>query len=136
MPSTPSADLGVLHEFIPAAIGQIADHQTALPRIARDPKLTAQIESALRQIPTNHDLYNHDARDLDFLAPGSVHLVLTSPPYWTLKEYRRSDGQLGHVADSPHSLLNSTECGHIATGLSLLAADSGVRRRFHRARDR
>jgi len=25
--------------------------------------------------------------------------VLTSPPYWTLKEYRRSEGQLGWVAD-------------------------------------
>jgi DNA modification methylase len=24
---------------------------------------------------------------------------LTSPPYWTLKEYRHSDGQLGHVPD-------------------------------------
>jgi DNA modification methylase len=33
------------------------------------------------------------------LAPESVHLVLTSPPYWTLKEYRKSPGQLGHVAD-------------------------------------
>ena len=30
--------------------------------------------------------------------PGeSVHLVLTSPPYWTLKEYRDSQGQLGHI---------------------------------------
>jgi DNA modification methylase len=24
---------------------------------------------------------------------------LTSPPYWTLKRYRETDGQLGHVAD-------------------------------------
>src|SRR5258708_19492602 len=31
------------------------------------------------------------------LEPESVHLVLTSPPYWTLKEYRDSEGQLGHV---------------------------------------
>ncbi|HUA82847.1 MAG TPA: site-specific DNA-methyltransferase [Bryobacteraceae bacterium] len=33
------------------------------------------------------------------LAPDSVHLVLTSPPYWTLKEYRRSDRQMGHIED-------------------------------------
>jgi DNA modification methylase len=33
------------------------------------------------------------------LEPNSVHLVLTSPPYWTLKEYRDSEGQLGHVED-------------------------------------
>ncbi|HTV57772.1 MAG TPA: site-specific DNA-methyltransferase [Verrucomicrobiae bacterium] len=31
--------------------------------------------------------------------PESVHLILTSPPYWTLKEYRHSDAQLGHVED-------------------------------------
>jgi DNA modification methylase len=28
-----------------------------------------------------------------------VHLIVTSPPYWTLKEYRRIEGQLGWVAD-------------------------------------
>jgi DNA modification methylase len=28
-----------------------------------------------------------------------VHLVLTSPPYWTLKRYNEHDGQLGHIAD-------------------------------------
>jgi DNA modification methylase len=33
------------------------------------------------------------------LEPESVHLVVTSPPYWTLKEYRETPGQLGHVED-------------------------------------
>lgn len=28
-----------------------------------------------------------------------MHLVLTSPPYWTLKEYPKNEGQLGFVAD-------------------------------------
>ena len=28
-----------------------------------------------------------------------MHLVLTSPPFWTLKEYRKGRGQLGFVAD-------------------------------------
>ena len=40
-----------------------------------------------------------DSRELDWIAPGSVHLVLTSPPYWTLKEYPHSEGQLGLVED-------------------------------------
>src|SRR5207302_9225860 len=53
--------------------------------------------SAVRSMPTSHDLYLHDARDIGFLAPDSVQLVLTSPPYWTLKEYRATTGQLGHV---------------------------------------
>ena len=33
------------------------------------------------------------------LAPESVHLVVTSPPYWTLKQYRHSDEQMGHIQD-------------------------------------
>jgi DNA modification methylase len=36
---------------------------------------------------------------MDELAPESVHLVVTSPPYWTLKEYRDSKGQMGHIED-------------------------------------
>lgn len=36
---------------------------------------------------------------MDMVEPGSIHLVLTSPPYWTLKDYRESDGQMGHIED-------------------------------------
>jgi len=82
--------------FDPLAYG---DQQTALPAIAKDAKLVAQVEDAVRRVPTSHTLYNIDARHLDFLKPGSVHLVVTSPPYWTLKEYKRSEGQLGYVED-------------------------------------
>jgi modification methylase len=34
-----------------------------------------------------------------FLAEESIHLIVTSPPYWTLKAYDRADGQLGYVED-------------------------------------
>ncbi|MCK4593002.1 site-specific DNA-methyltransferase, partial [bacterium] len=40
-----------------------------------------------------------DARDLTWLADESCHLAVTSPPYWTLKRYNDTPGQLGHVAD-------------------------------------
>ena len=40
-----------------------------------------------------------DARELDWIADESVHLVLTSPPYWTLKKYNEHPAQLGYVAD-------------------------------------
>ncbi|MGH9763102.1 MAG: DNA-methyltransferase [Blastocatellia bacterium] len=40
-----------------------------------------------------------DARHLDWIPGESVHLVLTSPPYWTLKEYPANESQLGLVAD-------------------------------------
>jgi modification methylase len=70
-----------------------------LPRIAKDPRATASIESKLAEIPTSHQLYLADSRNLSMLPSGSVHLVLTSPPYWTLKRYREGSGQLGHIAD-------------------------------------
>src|SRR5579864_107718 len=38
---------------------------------------------------TTHRLRLGDARDLSWIPDASVHLVVTSPPYWTLKQYRR-----------------------------------------------
>ena len=40
-----------------------------------------------------------DARDLGWIPDQSVHLAVTSPPYWTLKEYNNTPGQLGHIQD-------------------------------------
>jgi modification methylase len=48
---------------------------------------------------TFHRLINGDARDLSFLDDGSVHLVVTSPPYWNLKRYNENPDQLGHVQE-------------------------------------
>ena len=48
---------------------------------------------------TVHRFVLGDARDLSFIPDGSVHLVVTSPPYWTLKEYAPNPDQLGHVSD-------------------------------------
>src|SRR3990167_6876454 len=56
-------------DWIPPEIGEITDHQTDLPRIAKDPKAIAAIEARLSQVPTTHDLYNHDSRQIDFLPP-------------------------------------------------------------------
>jgi len=49
------------------------------------------------QITTVHKLVNGDARDLSFIEDKSVHLVLTSPPYWNLKKYKDNPDQLGHI---------------------------------------
>ena len=87
-----------LTAYLPLELCDLGDPQTDLPRIAKDQRLTALIESVLREIPTVHDLRLSDARTME-LAPESVHLVVTSPPYWTLKEYRDTEGQLGHVDD-------------------------------------
>ena len=93
---TAAIDLAV---FIPAELQELGDPQTAIPRIARTPELTRLIEAAVQQVPTTHCLNLGDARSMTAFATESVQLVLTSPPYWTLKEYRAVDGQLGHVVD-------------------------------------
>jgi len=46
---------------------------------------------------TDHRLVNGDARDLSFIPDESVHLVLTSPPYWNLKRYNENPDQMGHI---------------------------------------
>ncbi len=46
---------------------------------------------------TYHRLINGDARDLSFIPDESVHLVLTSPPYWNLKRYNEHPDQMGHI---------------------------------------
>lgn len=54
---------------------------------------------------TIHTLVNGDARDISFIPEESVHLIVTSPPYWTLKRYNETEGQLGHVEDYERFLL-------------------------------
>jgi site-specific DNA-methyltransferase (adenine-specific) len=49
---------------------------------------------------TTHRLHLGDARDLSWIPDSSVHLVVTSPPYWTLKEYAPgNEDQMGHFGD-------------------------------------
>ena len=48
---------------------------------------------------TRHEVRLGDARDLSFVPDESIHLVVTSPPYWTLKEYPGADAQLGSIED-------------------------------------
>lgn len=87
-----------LDAFVPEPFRRLEDPSRDLPRIAKDPAAMARIGAAVGQVPTRHRLLMGDAR-CAVLPAQSVHLVLTSPPYWTLKEYRRSAGQLGWVAD-------------------------------------
>ena len=54
---------------------------------------------ATNGMPTTHRLYQGDARSFPYIADESVHLVVTSPPYWKLKRYNDGPGQLGHVQD-------------------------------------
>jgi site-specific DNA-methyltransferase (adenine-specific) len=51
----------------------------------------------LNQDTTTHRLIEGDARNLSFIPDESIHLVLTSPPYWNLKKYNTNPRQLGHI---------------------------------------
>lgn len=56
-------------------------------------------ETAAPLAPTQHTLRIGDARRLDWIPDTSVHLVVTSPPYFTLKKYNDHPEQLGDIAD-------------------------------------
>ena len=60
--------------------------------------------AALRELPwpapynrTTHRLCLGDARETPWIQDESVHLVVTSPPYWTLKEYTSHERQMGAI---------------------------------------
>jgi DNA modification methylase len=70
-----------------------------IPKATKDPAFLAAVEDEIAQIRTQHRLILGDARNMESIDDNSVHLVVTSPPYWTLKEYNKSEGQLGYIAD-------------------------------------
>lgn len=88
-----------LFELLPESLRSVDDLQTAIPRLARDEAVCVEVEEAVRLAPSRHQLHLGDATRISFLADQSVDLVVTSPPYWTLKEYNDVEGQLGYVAD-------------------------------------
>ena len=55
--------------------------------------------TAVQVAKTTHTVHQGDARHLDWVPDESVHLVVTSPAYWTLKEYPAHKAQLGSVAE-------------------------------------
>lgn len=83
--------------ILPDTILTYADKQSGIPLLAKNEAAMRQIAELLRQVPTHHDLRLGDARIMPKLAKDSVHLVVTSPPYWNLKKYNDDKDQLGHV---------------------------------------
>ncbi len=69
-----------------------------------DEKFRAK-EAALAQptplLNTEHRIIRGDARLMEGLPDHSLHLAVTSPPYWILKRYHddANDAQLGHIED-------------------------------------
>jgi modification methylase len=92
----PDLDLSL---FVPESLKFESLDQTQIPRLARDAAAIRMLEESLLRIPTDHYLVRGDARRMSSLSSESAHLVLTSPPYWTLKKYENVVGQLGHVLE-------------------------------------
>ncbi len=63
----------------------------SMPSVAVAPKAKTRTAA--------HTLHCGDSRCLEWIPDNSVHLVVTSPPYWTLKEYPANKNQLGLVSD-------------------------------------
>jgi len=74
-----------------------------------------------------------DSRQLGWIPAQSVHLVLTSPPYWTLKDYPPREGQLGLVEDYEFISELDKVCGHcfraLVAGGRLVCVAGDVARR-------
>jgi DNA modification methylase len=88
-----------LFSHLPPGLSGDTLEQTAIPELAKNKGMLDEIARAIRAIPTTQYLIHGDAREMNYLAANSVHLVVTSPPYWTLKRYEDSDRQLGHFED-------------------------------------
>ena len=82
-------------------------HQSSIPTLAKDLASLARIRDLLSHVETTHEVILGDAREVR-LPSSSVHLVVTSPPYWTLKKYPDNDGQIGRIGDY-EIFLNSLE---------------------------
>lgn len=97
--------MGISDAVLPSEIHDLlrANDQTAIPTIAKTPKLAHMALGLAKRVSTTHRIICDDSRNLGkpgaaaFVETESVHLVVTSPPYWNLKRYPSHDGQLGSI---------------------------------------
>jgi site-specific DNA-methyltransferase (adenine-specific) len=70
-----------------------------IPGMARDETATRDLFEKQALLATSHKLVGGDSRQMTGVEDNSVHLVVTSPPYWVLKNYDPVNGQLGVIRD-------------------------------------
>ena len=83
---TDDDERALLEKFL--ALGKLDD---VIPKLPRDREAIRSIEAVLRGLDTSHELIHGDARAASALPERSIHLVVTSPPYWTLKRYNEHE---------------------------------------------
>ena len=64
-PSQSGLQQHCLDLLVPDGLGDFSGEQTAVPRIARDPNLTARIAEAVWCVRSSHRLFLGDLRDLE-----------------------------------------------------------------------
>lgn len=128
LPETPS---GLIADNVAGNIDQLLD-QNARYRHDRWPEPYDR---------TRHVLNRGDARDLSWIGSESIQLIVTSPPYWTLKQYNEHPGQLGAIGQYEAFLGELdrvwTECARILVPggrLCCVVGDVCVSRRKNKGR--
>ncbi|BAY82222.1 site-specific DNA-methyltransferase [Calothrix parasitica NIES-267] len=85
------------------------DEQKAIPLISKNAALIKQIQQKVQQLPSSHKILLRDSRKLADIPNESVHLAVTSPPYWNLKKYVENPNQLGEI-DDYEQFLQELDC--------------------------
>ena len=70
-----------------------------IPLMARNDELGEELFKKQARCESSHKLFLGDSRNMSEVESESIHLVVTSPPYWTLKKYNDVNGQLGSIQD-------------------------------------
>jgi len=90
--------LVLAQRHLPDLSADLLKDQSTIPALAKDADKIACLRAAVAEVETCHRLIHGDARDLGFMPDESVHLIVTSPPYWTLKKYNDNKNQLAEIA--------------------------------------
>lgn len=102
---------GELNEFVPDSCLDLLEKEnselrSAIPDLARDWERMVDIEDIVEKMPSDHHFYQGDARELnsntkseEWVEDESAHLIVTSPPYFNLKNYHTGDSQLDKIED-------------------------------------
>lgn len=98
-------DTSNLRDHIPKSCRELLEKssielRSAIPELARDKERMGEIKRAVESIQSHHEVYQDNSRELNMIEDESVHLAVTSPPYFNIKDYgNASEGQLGDIDD-------------------------------------
>ena len=102
----------------------------ATPAVPAGAEAGASAQRADRLNIGNQTVHFADSRDMSFLRSNSVDFIMTSPPYWNLKDYGH-DGQIGQCSyDEYLDQLNAVwdECYRVAKPDAVFVLNVGNRR--------